>query len=174
MEKLPSPEELKMKIIIKARKSSGEDAANNEDDDDDGLEESALGSTYSLAAGTLQNTEDVITMDGTLQLNTARRASTVTSSVESLLHEPNNHSRAFEEETEITQKTNHIINSNLAKVQLCDSSSVEELSNSSQVDGHSSKGRKSTIKNGISIRKGKKPSSGSSSMLNGIDDTVKC
>ena len=108
VEKLPSPEELKMKIIIKARKSSGEDAANNEDDDDDGLEESALGSTYSLAAGTLQNTEDVITMDGrpTLQLNTARRASTVTSSVESLLHEPNNHSRAFEEETEITQKTN--------------------------------------------------------------------
>jgi len=96
MEKLPSPEELKMKIIIKARKSSGEDAVNNEDDDDDGLEEGALGSTYSLAAGTLQSTEDV-TKDGTLQLNTARRASTVTSSVESLLHEPNNHSRALEE-----------------------------------------------------------------------------
>jgi len=66
----------------------------------------------------------------------------------------------------------NIINMNLAKTQQCDSSSVEELSSSSQLDGNSSKGRKSAIKNGISIRKGKKSSSGSSTVLNGIENGV--
>ena len=88
MDKLPSPEELKMKIIVKARKSSGEDAAKNEDDDEDGLDESVLGSTNYSAAGNIQSIEDV-TKDSALQLNNARRPSTVTSSVESLLNEPN-------------------------------------------------------------------------------------
>ena len=56
MDKLPSPEELKMKIIVKARKSSSEDAAKNEDDDEDGLDEN------------IQSTED-LTLKDPLQLN---------------------------------------------------------------------------------------------------------
>ena len=82
MDKLPSPEELKMKIIVKARKSSGEDAAKNEDDDEDGLDEN------------IQSTED-LTLKDPLQLNQVDRTSTAASSVESLLSEPN-HSRALD------------------------------------------------------------------------------